>query len=248
MPLLDHFHPPLSDERSWEGIHGAWPGMIVQQLNEVLPPQFFAEPRIHWGSVVEVDVATIESVEPHPPGGIATAVWAPPRPAILLDVEGLDPHSIEVRVFQRRGGLRLVAAVELVSPGNKDRSDSRRAFVAKCIGYLQAGIGLAVVDVVTERRANLHAELLQALGGSVVATENGNGTVDAARDKPIYSAGYRSVPRGESAARLEVWPEPLQVGEPLPTLPLWIGLNQCVPLELEASYMAACRVLRIDVD
>lgn len=24
MPLLDHFHPPLSDERHWESFHAAW--------------------------------------------------------------------------------------------------------------------------------------------------------------------------------------------------------------------------------
>ena len=30
MPLRDHFRPPLSDQRSWEGLHGGWPMMIVQ--------------------------------------------------------------------------------------------------------------------------------------------------------------------------------------------------------------------------
>jgi len=38
MPLLDHFHPPLSDERSWEGFHGEWAGMIVRHLNDDVPP------------------------------------------------------------------------------------------------------------------------------------------------------------------------------------------------------------------
>ena len=38
---------------------------------------------------------------------------------------------------------------------------------------------------------------------------------------------------------------PLIVGQPLPTLPLWLTEDLMVPLDLEASYEAACRVLHI---
>ena len=53
----------------------------------------------------------------------------------------------------------LAAAIELVSPSNRDRPEARRAFVAKCASYLQRGAGLVIVDVVTDRLANLHEEL-----------------------------------------------------------------------------------------
>lgn len=59
-------------------------------------------------------------------------------------------------VFSSEAGARLVAAIELVSPANKDPADTRRAFVAKCASYLSQGIGLIVVDIVTTRHANLH--------------------------------------------------------------------------------------------
>lgn len=36
MPLRDHFHPPLENEGSWEGFHGAWPTMIVIALGRRL--------------------------------------------------------------------------------------------------------------------------------------------------------------------------------------------------------------------
>jgi hypothetical protein len=36
-----------------------------------------------------------------------------------------------------------------VSPANKDRDETRRAFIAKCAAYLQRGIGLIVVDIRT---------------------------------------------------------------------------------------------------
>ncbi len=56
--------------------------------------------------------------------------------------------------------------------------------------------------------------------------------------------GYR-LKIQEEQQRLELWPEELRVGAGLPTLPLWIGENEAVPLDLEASYVAACELLRI---
>ncbi|NUQ62322.1 MAG: hypothetical protein HUU20_07525 [Pirellulales bacterium] len=46
MPLRDHFRPPIWNRHSWEGFHGMWPAMIVRQLDEVLPVDFTAEPRV----------------------------------------------------------------------------------------------------------------------------------------------------------------------------------------------------------
>lgn len=60
MPLRDHFRPPLADRRSWDGFHGQWPAMIVIGLNQKLPQRYVAEPRVHLGSPIEIDVATYE--------------------------------------------------------------------------------------------------------------------------------------------------------------------------------------------
>jgi hypothetical protein len=45
--------------------------------------------------------------------------------------------------------------------------------------------------------------------------------------------------------RLEIWPASLAIGERLPMLPLWIARDRAVPLDLEESYTAACRTLRM---
>ena len=37
----------------------------------------------------------------------------------------------------------------------------------------------------------------------------------------------------------------LPLGRTLPVVPLWLGLDLCVPLRLEESYLAACHSLRI---
>ncbi len=60
MPLRDHFHPPLSRRKNWEGFHGQWPAMVVQTLNQKLPSRFEAEPSVCVEPEIEADVATLE--------------------------------------------------------------------------------------------------------------------------------------------------------------------------------------------
>src|SRR5438874_13055086 len=59
MPLLDHFHPPLSAERRWESFHSSWATRIADALTDRwLPPNFIAEEHAHFDPTVEIDVAT----------------------------------------------------------------------------------------------------------------------------------------------------------------------------------------------
>src|SRR5262249_57428531 len=92
-------------------------------------------------------------------GGVATAAWAPPPPtlSVAVDFHRLDVFEVQVH---REGGLEMVAAIELVSPRNKDRPAARRHFAAKCAAYLQAGGSGIVVDVVTGRDENLYDAVL----------------------------------------------------------------------------------------
>src|ERR1019366_3255181 len=170
MPLLDHFHPPLSKQRHWDSFHGAWAEAIARHLNEEeLPAHFYAEARVKIGSRVEIDVATHDELSggarSSDDGGVA--VWAPPKPSAsaTLDFAGLD--LFEVNILNDEEGPKIVAAIELVSPANKDRPARRRAFAIKCASYLQDDISVMIVDVVTERRGNLHADVLELLNVSV---------------------------------------------------------------------------------
>jgi hypothetical protein len=52
-------------------------------------------------------------------------------------------------VYDQRRGRHLVAAVEIVSPANKDRPENRRAFVTKGAALLQQGVCVSLVDLVT---------------------------------------------------------------------------------------------------
>jgi len=243
MPLRDHVRPPLSDLRSWDVLHGGWPMMIAVALNRSLPGRYVAEPQVHLGQSIEIDVATYEGDDPDPfgtakedNGGIATAVWAPPEPTLALATDLPDLDEYEVRVYDTKRGRRLVAAIEIVSPANKDRVEHRRAFVAKCAALLLARVSVVIVDLVTTRNPNLHGELLEFFG-----------QVDqtlAVGPAPLHAASCRWTKR-KDAGFLETWAHPLMLGRPLPTLPLWLADNLSVPLELELSYEETCRVLRI---
>lgn len=237
MPLLDHFHPPLSRTHPWRGFHGAWAAAMARLLNAgVLPPGYYAVPFLDRDGPVEIDVATLrESEVADPPTGSTDAQpWAPPAPGLAVAVEWPEPDEVRVEVLTDDGEPRLAAAVELVSPRNKDRPRAREAFAAKCADFLRRGCGLAVVDVVTTRRADLRADLLAALG--VDPPGAGPGALSA--------ASYRSVGR-DGEGQLLGWPVELEVGQPLPTLPLWLGGETAIPLDLEASHQAACADLRI---
>jgi Protein of unknown function (DUF4058) len=238
MSLLDHFHPPLHGPRRWEGFHHAWATVIAQHLNnKSLPPDYFAEPEISVGPEMEVDVATLKLTPPGPAPAIATMLWSPPRPRITAKVDFTRLDSYEIRVYQELGGAELRAAIELISPANKDRVGSRRTFAAKCAGYLKHGIAVVIVDIVTARTANLHRELFDTLGvkSRRPAWQSPTG---------LYAVAYRPVTI-RKAARVEAWPERLALGEVLPVMPLWLSLDLCVSVRLQESYVATCQSLRI---
>jgi hypothetical protein len=236
MPLLDHFHKPLSIRHPWTSVHSAWANAIVQQLNQdLLPSRYYALPTTQIGGRFEIDVATVDEEAAFSPvvrGG--TAVWAPSKPAVVLPVDFADLDVFEVQVMDEESG-QIVAAIELVSPANKDRATAREAFTHKCSALLQRGVSVMIVDVVTERNANLAAELVRLLH------ENLDSQFGRAE---LYAIACRVV--GASlGTQLELWPELLEIGHELPTLPLWIGPELAIPLDLEQSYSAACGTLRL---
>jgi hypothetical protein len=243
MPLRDHFCPPVSQRASWEGVHGQWPAMIVQHLDRVLPEGYMAEPRVHLGPFFEVDVTAFERAQPltgtasaGERGGVATAAWSATEPVLDVEADWPDQFEYEVLIFDQKRGRRLVAAVELVSPANKDRPESRRALVTKCAALLREGVAIALVDLVTIRRYNLYAELLEWIGQHDPALGE--------EPPPTYAVSLR-FQKPAHRTRLQTWPYPLVVGQPLPTPPLWLSADRSVPLDLEASYEDTCRLLRI---
>lgn len=245
MPLYDHFRPPIWNHSSWQGFHGGWPMTMVQQLIKVLPDDFTAEPRVNLGNYYEIDVCAFEEDETSIGSfdvsasdgseGVATATYAPPQPTLVVDAELEDQYEYEVLVFDQTRNRELVAAIEIVSPANKDRPASRRAFVSKCAALLQKKVCVSIVDLVTVRNFNLYCDLLKLIDHA-----------DPAFATP--PATYAVTCRGRKVnnkSQFEAWAYPLVVGATLPPLPIWLDEDTAVSLDLETSYMEACRALRI---
>ena len=240
MPLLDHFNPPLNRTHPWRSFHGAWAAAMARLLNQgVLPSGYYAVPLVDRDGPIEIDVAALrEQGAPVPASGTAwPQTWVAPAPALAVAVDLPAVDGVEVQVFADDGDPRLAAAVELLSPRNKDRPAARQAFAVKCVGYLQQGSSVVVVDTVTTRRADLNGTILSLLGVDVSAA--------ALPLSSLSAVSYRAVGREEEPQQLQVWPAPLALAQPLPTLPLWIAPDFSVPLDLEASYQMTCADLRI---
>lgn len=219
MPLRDHFRPTLPT--SWEELHAGWPMVIVQQLQPQLPANYAAGPRAHAGAQVEIDVAT--------------AVWVA-EPVVSVETDLAEEDEYEVRIYDVTRGRTLVAAIEIVSPANKDRPETRNAFVGKCAALLRKGVAVSIVDVVTTRQFNLYAELMAFVGHPDPTMSD--------TTPHLYATSCRLI-RREPKAVLQSWSHALALGQPLPTLPLWLAEKLVVPLDLEASYERTCRDLRI---
>jgi hypothetical protein len=237
MPLLDHFHPPLSTERRWESFHSSWATRIADALTERwLPPNYIAEEYAHLGPSVEIDVGTFEqetlATSAEEGGSVATVgrkVWNPPVADGILSAA--FPETFEVRVLSTETGPKLVAAIELISPGNKGRESERRAFAIKCASYLYQGISVIIVDIVTNRRANLHNEILRLMEGADL--------LQLPPESNLYAVAYRPLRRGKED-EIDVWRSSLALGRALPTLPLGLRADLVIPIDFEETYAEAC--------
>ena len=162
MPLCDHFRTNATP-LNWQGLQSGWPVVMTQRLNSILPEEYVASPCISLGSAVEYAFPVFEHE--------SVATWAPAKPAVLLETEFPEPSEYEVRIYTQ-DEYRLVAAIELVSPSNKDRPENRQTFVNTCEAMLKKGVCVTIVDLVTTRVPNLYGELLDELGAPRTAVAN----------------------------------------------------------------------------
>jgi hypothetical protein len=160
--------------------------------------------------------------------------WAPPTPALVMPA--LFPDDVEVQVYSSEGGPTLVAAVELISPGNKDRDEARRAFAAKCSGYLQRG-----------HRPDHHRHRDQPPGQPARRA----GAAAGLRDEflfpsgpSLYAVAYRPLRRDETN-QTEVWLAPAAVGVGAADPAAGAAPRAVRPLDLETTYMEACQRSRL---
>jgi hypothetical protein len=224
MPLHDWSTVP-----GWDGVHQVWGVELLYALKPQLPPAY----RAYIGTTPTFAIGGPEDGRPDvgvrdwPPGGQAAAATPDggPEPDEEVAVAALTTNTA---LLVERGG-RLVAAIELVSPRNKDRVSAQAAFAAAYAGYHLRGVHLLLVDV--HRRPGSFSfadQVARALG----------------LRQPVLPAphaiGYRvGGPAPNGGRFLAVWRRPLVVGEPLPPMRLPLSPDEWASVDLEATYHRA---------
>ena len=141
MPLLDHFHPPLSVGRSWQPLHAALASSLAIVLNHALGEGYTAVDFTSDGPVLDLEASVFDA--PSAPGL---------PPPLTLPAAFADDFGVEVMTAD--GTRRVIAAVELVTPRQKTSPEARRGFAARCAGRVYRGQGLILIDLVTSARAS----------------------------------------------------------------------------------------------
>src|SRR3954469_6898935 len=130
-------------------------------------------------------------------------------------------------VVRHVSGDRVVAMIEVVSPGNKSTRHALRSFVEKAAELLDQRVHLLIVDLLPPGRRDphgIHAAIWDEVAGQEYAPPAG---------QPLTLAAY------ETALTVRTSVRPVAVGEPLPEMPLFLEPNGYVQVPLEATYQAA---------
>ena len=243
MPLRDHALEPYCSAYHTQNIHGGWPMVIADTLNEILPPEYRFGVRVHLGRWYEADVSGYElglmSGGAEDVGG-GTAALIAPAPTMTKWTEAPDDSDYGVDIYEATSNIpgKLVASIEFVSPSNKDRPESRRAFAAKCAALWRNKICVSIVDLISLKNFNLYADALDLIGHSDPAFSDSPST---------YAATFRGrngLPHHQW--QLECWAYRMEVGQPLPTLPVWLNEKDHILVDLDATYEQTIRKLRLD--
>ena len=222
------------EDASFHDFHQSWLGVIKGRLNKgLLPPGYFAHLERHMGRLVS-DVLTL-SLPPAPPpaagdppsressGGVAVAT-RPPEAAARRSAKPSHRSSVVVR---QSGNNQLVALLELASAANKDRPENVAAYVGKARAALDAGVHLVHLDLLLPTRFTP-----AALGGAVWAAVSGD-DYPFSPERPLAADAF------QAGRVVELYANPLTVGDDLPDLPLFLSDDAYIDLPLAASYAEA---------
>lgn len=223
---------------TFHAFHHAWIAELQRALNAgLLPPDYYALAEQVAGDVVP-DVLTLQAADDNAPeaartasGGIAVAE-APPRVSLHAEANEATVYARRQKqlVIHHASDDRIVALIEIVSPGNKHQRAAIDAFVDKAVSALNAGYHLLVLDLLPPGPL-----APQGMHGAVW-TEFG-GTYESPSGKPLTLAAYVSA--APFLGSTECYVEPTAVGTPLIDMPLFLDPGHYVNVPLESTYLAA---------
>ena len=168
-------------------------------------------------------------------GGAGAAVLtvekAPPRVSVTATTSEAATLALRRRriTIRHATGDRIVALIEIVSPGNKESEPMLEAFIDKAAAALQQGYHLLILDLWPPGRfypSGIHGALWSLVGGTSYVAQ---------KDRPLTLAAYAVRGPGIFTAYVE----PLSVGAELPEMPLFLAPDHYINVPLERTYTAA---------
>ena len=228
MPLHD-----WRDDRGWDSLHIVWQAQLLEWVQPRLPAGYRAY-------LCGVPALTVDTPNGRPDLNVRN--WNPP-PDRTADAAAVEPDAETVatltldplRVLQIDLHGQLIAAIELVSPANKDRPDSRERYTSRYFGYIHNAVHLLLIDV-----------LPLPLGFSFADAVAANAGIDQPPCPVPFAVSYRvgePVPEGTLIAR---WVRPFAIGDALPTIPLALNVHQSILIDLEHTYREAAHRVYLD--
>ena len=227
MPIHDWTRLEAGD---FHHFHQRWISALADSLNDgLLPPEYMAMTEQVTGRPIPDVVALHARAAKGDPGGVAVAT-APPTARVIAKFEKINYARRADKVVIRHGRGKVVAVIEIVSPGNKDSRNALRTFVEKSADILNQGVNLVVVDLFPPTRRDpqgIH---------KAISDEFGDEPFEAPPDKPLTVASYIG---GDLPT---AYVDSVGVGDPLPSLPIFLSETRYIPAPLEATYMQAWKV------
>ena len=227
------------DAGIFHAFHHRWITAISDTLNErVLPSDYYALPEQHAAGFGP-DVLTLQGSreEETDEDGSEASEASSGNTALLVSAPRLAPtaetdmefyHRKQTPIVIRHGSDdRVVAMIEIVSPGNKSSRNAFRSFVEKAAELLDKRVHLLMVDLLPPGPRDphgIHAAIWDEIAAQEYALPNG---------KPLTTVAY------ETALSVRAYARHVAVGDVLPEMPLFLEPNGCVQAPLEATYQTA---------
>src|SRR5581483_4518722 len=224
---------------TWHAFRLSWIAEIQLALNSgLLPSDYYAQAEQIAGplgpDVLTLQVADAPEVLDGPTNGAVasssragavTVDLAPPRVRVTAEAD-MDDYVLKRRtlVIRHASGDRIVALIEILSPGNKNSQHALRAFVAKVVEALWRGYHLLLVDLFPPGPHDPNG-----IHG-VIWSELGDGSFVLPAHERLALAAYSSDPRKRA------YVEPTAVGRELIDRPLFLEPELYVNVPLEATY------------
>jgi hypothetical protein len=222
---------------TYHNFHVLWMAALTNRLNAgLLPPGFFAMTEQIIGQP-ETDVVTLQTGSRGKPaadrtGGVATAPARPKTQFVLPITPENDRYARKAhRIVIHHDLGDVVAVIEIVSPGNKDRKRALQSFVDKAVDLIQQQVNLLLIDPFPpgpHDPQGIH---------QVISAEFLDQPFALPPDKPLTLVAYQVEPIRTA------YVEPIAVGDRLPDMPLFLKDTCYILVPLEETYDTTWNVL-----